>query len=65
MGLPSALFALGHCLPASFGPDAPLVSLWASAEPAARTGTPGAAPGFHSANTLTVSWLAARLALRV
>lgn len=58
MGLPSALFAWGHYLPETYGPNAPLISLWAlafgccAADLTARTGTLGAALGFHFANNL-------------
>lgn len=112
MALPSALFAFAHYLPDSYGPNAWLICIWAAlfgcfaADLTARTGTLGAAIGFHFANnvaaflligvrgdmdglalwtmpldmtdphavwpvmivnvvTLVVSWLAARVALKV
>ncbi len=58
MGLPSALFAWGHYLPAEFGASAWVVALWAAvfgllaADLTARTGTLGAALGFHFANNV-------------
>jgi len=111
IGLPTALFALGHYAPDQTGPNALAVALWAgafalaAADLTARTGTLGAAVALHFANniaavlivavpgavsglalysypfsaddpafeplllvdlgTIGVSWLAARLALRV
>lgn len=56
MGLPSALFALGHYLPADYGANAWAVALWAgifgllAADLTARTGTLGAAIGLHFAS---------------
>lgn len=58
MGLPSALFAWGHYLPADYGPNAWMVALWAgvfgllAADLTARTGSLGAALGFHFANNV-------------
>lgn len=58
MGLPSALFALGHYLPADYGANAWAVALWAgvfgllAADLTARTGTLGAALGLHFANNV-------------
>lgn len=58
MGLPSALFALGHYMPADYGSNAWAVALWAgafglfAADLTARTGTLGAALGFHFANNV-------------
>ncbi len=58
MGVPSALFAWGHYLPADFGGNAWAVALWAgifgllAADLTARTGTLGAALGFHFANNV-------------
>jgi len=111
VGVPSALFALGHYAPDQTGPNAVAASLWAgafalaAADLTARTGTLGAAIALHFANNaasvlfvslpgpvsglslytypfaaddpavqplmlvdlgvIGVSWLAARLALRV
>lgn len=59
MGVPSALFAWGHYLPADFGPNAWSIAVWAfvfgslAADLTARTGTLGAAMGFHFANNLS------------
>jgi membrane protease YdiL (CAAX protease family) len=58
MGVPSALFAWGHYLPADFGANAWAVALWAgifgllAADLTARTGSLGAALGFHFANNV-------------
>lgn len=112
MAAPSLLFAWGHYAPTTFGTNALPVALWSAAfglyaaDLTARTGSLGAAVGFHFANnlaafllvsvkgdmdglalwtlpvdltdpdavrpliltdfaTMTVGWLAARLALRV
>lgn len=112
IGIPAALFAWGHYLPAEYGPNAGMIAAWAfvfgilAADLTARTGNLGAALGFHMANnvaallivgvggnldglalwslpidltdpvvarpalivdfvTMIVSWLLARLALRV
>ncbi|MCU9848295.1 CPBP family intramembrane metalloprotease [Defluviimonas sp. WL0024] len=59
IGIPSVLFAWGHYLPEDFGPNAWLVALWAAvfgllaADLTARTGTLGAALGFHAANNIS------------
>lgn len=59
MGVPSALFALGHYLPAEYGPNAWAVALWAgafglfAADLTARTGSLGAALGLHFANNVS------------
>lgn len=59
MGLPSALFALGHYLPADYGANAWAVALWAgvfgllAADLTARTGSLGAALGLHFANNVS------------
>jgi membrane protease YdiL (CAAX protease family) len=59
MGLPALLFSLGHYAPAQFGPNAPLIVLWAfvfaclASDLTARTGTIGAALAFHYFNNLT------------
>lgn len=59
MGLPSALFAFGHYLPADYGRSAWAVALWAgafglfAADLTARTGTLGAALGLHFANNVS------------
>lgn len=58
MALPSALFALAHYLPESYGPNALLICIWAAlfgclaADLTARTGSLGAAIGFHFANNV-------------
>lgn len=58
IGLPSALFAVGHYLPDEFGANAWAVTLWAAvfgalaADLTARTGNLGAALGFHFANNV-------------
>lgn len=58
MGLPSAIFAWGHYLPAAYGANAWAVALWAgifgllAADLTARTGTLGAALGLHFANNV-------------
>jgi membrane protease YdiL (CAAX protease family) len=54
--LPSALFGLAHMVPGSAGANAPMFALWAlafglaAADLTARTGSIGAALGFHMAN---------------
>jgi hypothetical protein len=54
--IPAAMFAAGHWQPAKHGDAAPLVVLWAgmfgvlAADLTARTGTLGAAIGFHFAS---------------
>ena len=59
MGLPSALFAWGHYLPADYGANAWVIALWAgvfglfAADLTARTGSLGAALGFHFANNVS------------
>lgn len=59
MGIPAALFAWGHYLPGDFGPNAWAIAVWAlvfgllAADLTARTGTLGAAIGFHFANNLS------------
>ena len=59
MTVPSALFASGHYLPADFGSNAWSIAIWAfvfgslAADLTARTGTLGAAMGFHFANNLS------------
>lgn len=58
MGVPSALFAWGHYLPAEFGANAWAITAWAAvfgclaADLTARTGNLGAALGFHCANNV-------------
>lgn len=58
MGVPSALFALGHYLPEDYGANAWAVAAWAgmfgllAADLTARTGTLGAALALHFANNL-------------
>lgn len=59
MGLPSAIFAVGHYLPDEFGAGAPFIVLWAftfgclAADLTARTGNIGAALAFHAANNIS------------
>ncbi|MDJ0820204.1 MAG: type II CAAX endopeptidase family protein [Paracoccaceae bacterium] len=54
--LPSALFALGHYAPGVYGPNAPLIALWAfvfgvlAADLTARSGTLGPALALHFVN---------------
>lgn len=56
--VPSALFAFGHYTPEDFGANAIPITLWAgvfgllAADLTARTGTLGAAIGFHFANNV-------------
>lgn len=56
MGLPAVMFALGHWQPDRYGPAAWFVVAWAglfglaAADLTARTGTLGAAIGFHAAS---------------
>lgn len=58
MGLPAMAFALGHYLPADYGANAWAIALWAgvfgllAADLTARTGSLGAALGFHFANNV-------------
>jgi membrane protease YdiL (CAAX protease family) len=58
IGLPSALFALGHYAPGVYGENALLIALWAgvfgaaAADLTARAGTLGPAIGFHFANNV-------------
>ncbi len=58
MGLPTAIFAWNHYAPETYGPNAPLICLWAAAfglltaDLTARTGNLGAAIGFHFANNI-------------
>ena len=58
MGLPAAIFAYAHYAPDAYGPNAILIFVWAglfavlAADLTARTGTLGAAIGFHFANNL-------------
>lgn len=59
MFVPALLFTLGHYAPATYGASAPYVLIWAllfgllAADLTARTGTIGAAWGFHFANNAT------------
>lgn len=63
MGLPSALFAWGHYMPADYGDNAWAVALWAgvfgllAADLTARTGNLGAALGLHLANNFSALFL--------
>ncbi|WP_068312902.1 CPBP family intramembrane glutamic endopeptidase [Aliiruegeria sabulilitoris] len=56
--VPSALFGLAHLSPETAGPNAPYFALWATffafaaADLTARTGSIGAAIGFHMANNI-------------
>ncbi|MEZ5777536.1 MAG: CPBP family intramembrane glutamic endopeptidase [Paracoccaceae bacterium] len=59
MGLPSALFAAAHYAPSEFGPSSVYIVLWAlifgclAADLTARSGSLGAALGFHFANNVS------------
>ena len=63
MVLPSALFALLHFAPGSFGGNAVLIAVWAglfgllAADLTARTGTIGAAVGLHLATNFSAIFL--------
>lgn len=63
MGLPSALFAATHFAPGTFGPAAWLIVAWSAlfsllaADLTARTGSLGAAIGFHFANNFSAIFL--------
>ncbi|MCB2127644.1 MAG: CPBP family intramembrane metalloprotease [Rhodobacteraceae bacterium] len=65
MGVPALLFSFGHYAPAQFGPNAPMIVLWAfvfaclASDLTARTGTIGAALAFHFFNNLTAFLLIA------
>lgn len=58
IGIPSALFAWGHYLPEEYGANAGMIALWAAffgvlaADLTARSGSLGAALGFHMANNV-------------
>ncbi|MEX5730091.1 membrane protease YdiL (CAAX protease family) [Rhodovulum iodosum] len=58
MGVPAALFAVGHYMPETAGENAKYLALWAglfslcAADLTARTGTLGAAIGLHFANNV-------------
>lgn len=63
MLLPAALFGWLHYSPATFGPNAPWMALWAAgfgllaADLTARTGSLGAAIGFHFATNFSAMFL--------